>query len=56
MVVPAVLLEPCAPAKEAAPDPATASFLDVARYILELAARNDACAGQVDQLRALLAP
>ena len=54
--VPAVLLAPCAPASEGAPDPATATFLDAARYIVQLAARNDSCAAQVDGLRALLAP
>lgn len=53
--VPAVLLAPCAPASEGAPDPATATFLDAARYIVTLAARNDDCAGRVDGLRALLA-
>ena len=53
--VPAVLLAPCAPAKEGAPDPATATFLDAAKYIVMLAAKNDSCAGQVDRLRALLA-
>jgi hypothetical protein len=54
--VPGSLLAPCAAAKADAPDPATASFLDTARYIVQLAARNDSCAGQVDNLRALLAP
>ena len=55
-VVPAALLEPCPAAKADAPDPKTASVLDAARFIVILAARNDDCAGRVEQLRALLAP
>ena len=54
--VPPALLAPCPRAKDGAPDPATATNLDAARYIVTLAARNDDCAGRVDQLRALLAP
>jgi len=54
--VPTVLLAPCASAREGAPDPAAATFLDAARYIVQLAARNDSCAAQLNGLRALLAP
>ena len=56
MAVPAALLAPCARAKDRAPNPATATFLDAARYIVTLAARNDSCADQVEGLRVLLAP
>ena len=55
MEVPPALLAPCPRAKDGAPDPATATNLDAARFIVTLAARNDDCAGKVDQLRVLLA-
>lgn len=55
MDIPPALLAPCPRAKEDAPDPATATNLDAARYIITLAARHDDCAGKVDQIRALLA-
>lgn len=56
LVVPPGLLVSCPRASVGAPEPETATFLDVARFLVTLAARNDACAGQVDELRGLLAP
>jgi hypothetical protein len=56
MEVPPALLAPCLRAKDGAPDSATATNLDAARYVVILAARNDACGEQVDALRVLLAP
>ena len=54
--IPPALLASCPRARDGAPDPQTATNLDAARFIVALAGRNDACADQVDGLRALLAP
>ena len=54
--IPPALLTACVRAKDGAPDPATATNLDAARFIVQLAGRNDDCAGKVDALRGLLGP
>ena len=54
--VPPALLTACVRAKDGAPDPATATNLDAARFIVQLAGRNDDCADRLDRVRGLLAP
>ena len=56
MDVPPALLTACVRAKDGAPDPATATNLDAARFIVQLVGRNDDCADRLDRVRGLLAP